>query len=93
MALTSLRPVVQFSFALNHFFGAGVWGYHAFTDAGLGAVWCGIYPLEERVAGFRKLLGAPAHIVPFALVPIGHPAEVKPQAKRYDAARVHQDRW
>ncbi len=65
----------------------------AVTDAGLGAVWCGIYPLEDRVAAFRKLLGAPAHIVPFAVIPLGHPAEEKPPAKRYDAARVHQDRW
>ena len=65
----------------------------AVTDAGLGAVWCGIYPLEERVEAFRRLLAAPAHIVPFALVPIGHPAEEKPPARRYDAARVHHDRW
>ena len=65
----------------------------AVADAGLGAVWCGIYPLEDRVAAFRKLLGAPAHIVPFAVIPIGHPAEEKPPARRYDPARVHQDRW
>ena len=49
----------------------------AVTDAGLGAVWCGIYPLDERVEAFRKLLGTPPHIVPFALVPIGRPAEKK----------------
>lgn len=65
----------------------------AVTDAGLGAVWCGIYPLKSRVAAFRKLLGAPGHIVPFALVPIGHPAEKKPPARRYDATRVHHERW
>ena len=65
----------------------------AAAGAGLGAVWCGIYPLEERVAAFRKLLGAPAHIGPFAIIPIGHPAEEKPPARRYDAARVHNDRW
>ena len=65
----------------------------AVTDAGLGAVWCGIYPLDERVEAFRKLLGTPPHIVPFALVPIGRPAEKKGPARRYDAARVHQDKW
>ncbi|MGO8705836.1 MAG: nitroreductase family protein [Candidatus Brocadiia bacterium] len=65
----------------------------AVTDAGLGAVWCGIYPLDERVEAFRKLLGTPPHIVPFALVPIGRPAEKKAPARRYDAARVHHDKW
>jgi nitroreductase len=65
----------------------------AVTDAGLGAVWCGIYPLDERVQAFRELLKAPAHVVPFAIVPVGHPAEEKPPARRYDPARVHQDRW
>jgi len=65
----------------------------AVADAGLGAVWCGIYPLEERVEAFRRLLATPKNIVPFALVPIGHPAEEKAPARRYDAGRVHQDKW
>jgi nitroreductase len=60
---------------------------------GLGAVWCGIYPREERVAGFRKLLGLPPEVIPLALVPVGWPAEEKPPAGRFDERRVHYDRW
>jgi len=60
---------------------------------GLGAVWLGIYPREERAASFRRLLGLPEHIVPLALVAIGHPAEKKPPAARYNAERVHNDGW
>jgi nitroreductase len=60
---------------------------------GLGAVWVGIYPLEDRVARLQKLLGLPAHVIPLALVPIGYPAEHVPPADRYDASRVHHDRW
>jgi len=60
---------------------------------GLGAVWLGIYPRMERVTGLRKLLGLPEHVVPLALVAIGHPAEHLPPADRYDAARVHRNRW
>lgn len=60
---------------------------------GLGTVWLGLHPLEERVKGLRDLLGIPSGIVPFALVPVGHPAEEKPPAARYDAARVHWERW
>ena len=60
---------------------------------GLGAVWLGIYPRMDRVAGLRKLLGLPEHVVPMALVAIGHPAEHLPPAERYNAARVHRNRW
>lgn len=60
---------------------------------GLGAVWCGIYPLVERMTAFRDLLEIPDPIVPFALVPVGVPNESKEAADRYDPARVHRDRW
>ncbi len=60
---------------------------------GLGAVWCGVYPTEDRVANIRHLLGLPEQIVPFSLVPLGFPAETKHAGERYDAARVHENRW
>lgn len=60
---------------------------------GLGGVWLGVYPLEERIVGLRNLLGIPDTIIPFALVSIGYPAEQKPRANRYDQSRVHYDKW
>jgi nitroreductase len=60
---------------------------------GLGAVWLGVYPLDERVSGLRRLLGIPDDVIPFAVVPIGHPAESKKPARRYDPERVHRERW
>jgi len=60
---------------------------------GLGAVWLGVYPREDRVAGLRKLLEIPNHVIPFALVPIGHPAECRPSENRYNPSRVHFDKW
>jgi len=59
----------------------------------LGAVWVGIYPADDRITRIRVLLGLPGHIVPLCLVPIGHPAEQIPRAERYEASRVHQNRW
>ena len=47
---------------------------------GLGAVWVGIYPKEDRVARLQQLLGLPAEVIPLAVVPIGHPAERIPPA-------------
>ncbi len=60
---------------------------------GLGAVWCGVYPTEERVAGFRKLLNIPEHVIPFSLIPVGYPAEVKQPEDRFDRSRIHDNRW
>ena len=60
---------------------------------GLGAVWLGVHPLPERVEGLQRLFGMPAEVIPFSLVPIGFPAEKKPPADRYDAERVHRNRW
>ena len=60
---------------------------------GLGAAWCGVYPSEERVTGFRKLLKMPEHVVPFSLIPVGYPAEVKQPEDRFDRSRIHDNRW
>jgi len=60
---------------------------------GLGAVWVGVYPSEERLEGFRKLLEIPEEIIPFALVPVGYPAESKPPSNRYEPSRIHNDHW
>ena len=65
----------------------------AANDLGLGAVWLGFYPGEERVAALRDILGTPENVVPFAVVPIGHPAEKPGPADRFDATRIHHDRW
>ena len=65
----------------------------AAEQLGLGSVWLGVHPLTERVEGVRALLGIPDSIVPFSLLPVGWPAERKEPADRYDAARVHTDRW
>jgi len=47
----------------------------AARDEGLGAVWTGVYPLEDRMAGCRKLFDIPDHVFPFAVIPIGHPRD------------------
>lgn len=60
---------------------------------GLGAVWCGLFPREDRVAATRALLGLPEYVVPLALVPLGYPAEHPARADRFDAGRVHHNRW
>lgn len=60
---------------------------------GLGAVWTGIFPLPERIAGFQKLFGLPDTVVPLALLVMGHPASRPAPQDRFRADRVHNDRW
>ncbi len=52
-----------------------------------------MYPIEERVRGLRKLIGVPEDIVPFSLIPFGHPAEERKLIDRYDPERAHREKW
>lgn len=60
---------------------------------GLGAVWLGVYPREQRVEAVRQLLGIPESAIPLCAIAVGYPAEQKERADRYDAGRVHHNRW
>ena len=65
----------------------------AATGLGLGTVWTGIYPVEERVKGFRELVGLPEDIIPLGLVVIGRPAKEMERISRFDAAKVYHNTW
>jgi nitroreductase len=60
---------------------------------GLGAVWLGIYPREDRVKELRKILNLPEEVIPLSLVSIGHPAEKKEPSNRYNQSRIHINKW
>ncbi len=47
---------------------------------GLGAVWTGCYPMEERVANVRQVLNLPENIVPLCVIVMGYPNE-QPEPK------------
>jgi len=65
----------------------------AAQSVGLGTVWLGVYPRDERVIGLRTLLAIPENIIPFSLISIGYPGEEKPKANRYDVSRIHHNKW
>lgn len=65
----------------------------AATWLGLGSVWLGIHPKPEAVQNVRRILAIPEPYVPLCLIAIGHPAEEKPPAERYDEAKVHYEQW
>jgi nitroreductase len=63
------------------------------ASLGLGAVWLGVYPLQERVSYLQKYFALPENIVPLAIIPVGFPAQELPPAGRYNEARVHREKW
>lgn len=60
---------------------------------GLGAVWLGYHPDDGRDRAASELLGLPPSVHVLGIASIGHPAEEKPPADRYDPAFVHHERW
>ncbi len=65
----------------------------AATALGLGAVWLGVYPREDRIGAVRRVLKIPVSMMPLNLISIGHPAEIKEPRTQYDRERVHQNLW
>ena len=63
------------------------------VDLGLGTVWLGLYPDEERVAKFKNLFKLPADIIPFSLIPVGYPDQDKKTPDRFDKSRIHRNKW
>ena len=61
----------------------------ACTAEGLGGVWCGIAPDEERMRRIEEILDMPEDLRAFALFPYGYPAEEKRQQDRWDPSRIH----
>jgi nitroreductase len=63
------------------------------TDMGLGGVWVGIFPREKRMDGFRELLNIPSDIIPFSLIPVGFPAEMKEPNDKFLPDRIRMNSW
>ncbi|MFH1654415.1 MAG: nitroreductase family protein [Pseudomonadota bacterium] len=60
---------------------------------GLGAVWLGVYPRDERMQGMREIFKIPKDIMPVALISIGYPAKTKPAKKILKDSGVYKNSW
>ena len=65
----------------------------ALSMLGLGGVWLGVHPREDRQEHLRRLLNLPDPIVPVGVVAAGYPAETPPPRTRFAAERVHRETW
>ena len=63
------------------------------TWEGLGAVWLGFHPIEDRSLKLKEYLNIPDYCIPFAVICIGNPLGEGKTTLRYDESKVHFDRY
>ncbi len=63
------------------------------VEQGLGAVWMAVKPDPERMDFIAKLLNLPANVEPFSLIAVGYSDQENTFVDRYDATKVHFDKY
>lgn len=64
------------------------------TEAlGLGAVWTAVYPVEKRMNIVKEAVNLPDHIGALCVIPIGYPRGKEKPKDKYDAAKIHIEKW
>ena len=63
------------------------------THEGLGAVWLGFHPIEDRVLKLKEYLNIPDYCIPFSVICVGWPERDGEVKLRYDKSKVHFDRF
>lgn len=61
---------------------------------GIGSVWLGTWPQENKMEGQKALFDLPEHIVPHSIIAFGYPAQDSTKQKLlYEEDRVHFENW
>lgn len=63
------------------------------THEGLGAVWLGFHPIEDRTLKLKEYLNIPDYCIPFSVICVGWPERESEVKLRYDKSKVHRDRY
>ena len=62
-------------------------------ELGLGTVWLGVHPREDRLLPLKEILHIPGHIIPVSMISVGKPDEERETPDRYNEDRIHQNGW
>ena len=60
---------------------------------GLGAVWTAVHPYPERQEFVRNVFQIPPTIIPFSVIPIGHPSGEEQPKDKFRLENVHWEKW
>ncbi len=63
------------------------------THEGLGAVWLGFHPIEDRTLKLKNYLEIPDYCIPFSVICVGYPANESEVKLRYDESKVHYGKF
>ena len=59
---------------------------------GLGAVWCGCYPISDRVAMVRDIFDIPETVVPMRIVMLGYPTSESTPKDKYKPENINYNK-
>ena len=59
------------------------------THEGLGAVWLGFHPIEDRVLKLKEYFNIPDYCIPFSVICVGYPQDYGEVKLRFDDSKVH----
>lgn len=65
----------------------------AIEAMGLGGVWTAAYPYEDRIKVVREAIELPANIIPLNVIPVGHPKNMEKPKDKWDATKVHWNKY
>ncbi len=63
------------------------------TNQGVGSVWLGLYPDGDRISYVKDCLNLPLHVLPFSIVSLGYPIDLKNIENRYDESKIHMEKY
>ena len=63
------------------------------VEEGLGAVWLGTYPDEERVNYLKEHFNIPENVYPYSVIVLGYPTEDYTGTDRFDETRIHYESY
>lgn len=65
----------------------------ALHGQGLGAVWTGIHPMEDRIKAFKAAFNLPEQVEPLGFVILGWPAQEPTSKSRFQEDRIHYNTY
>ncbi len=63
------------------------------VNLGLGGVWLGVYPEQERMDAIREMFNLPANLLPVCMVSIGHPKSKQLPRLKFEPEKIHYEKY
>jgi nitroreductase len=61
---------------------------------GLGAVWLGVEPKNDRKKAIKEIFGLPVHINPLSIVAVGVPVKIPERIPaRFEPGKIRRNKW